>query len=113
MKKYCYLLLCFLFLLGGCGKKETETAKDAQSFGTEEAILSEVPGSTPEEEAIPPEPMSLTDMLEDREIFGIIKRHRDLPSVLEELVDQANQQGGNDNITVIMTEAFGNEVKKC
>ena len=65
MKKYCYLLLCFLFLLGGCGKKETETAKDAQSFGTEEAILSEVPGSTPEEEAIPPEPMSLTDMLED------------------------------------------------
>ena len=65
MKKYCYLLLCFLFLLGGCGKKETETAKDAQSFGTEEAILSEVPGSTPEEEAIPPEPMSLADMLED------------------------------------------------
>ncbi len=55
----------------------------------------------------------LTDMLEDWEIFGIIKRHRDLPSVLEELVDQANQQGGNDNITVIMTEAFGNEVKKC
>ncbi len=55
----------------------------------------------------------LTDMLEDWEIFGIIKRHRDLPSVLEELVDQANQQGGNDNITVIMTEAFGSEVKKC
>ncbi len=65
MKKYCYLLLCFLFLLGGCGKKETETAKDAQSFGTEEAILSEVPGSAPEEEAITPEPMSLADMLED------------------------------------------------
>lgn len=47
MKKYCYLLLCFLFLLGGCGKKETETAKDAQSFGTEEAILSEVQALLP------------------------------------------------------------------
>lgn len=61
MKKYCYLLLCFLFLLGGCGKKETEAAKDAQSFDTEEAILSEVPGSDSATfiSLIPPEKSSL------------------------------------------------------
>lgn len=55
----------------------------------------------------------LTDMLEDQEIFDIINKRKDLPSTLQELVDTANQHGGNDNITVIMTEAFGGEVKKC
>ena len=55
----------------------------------------------------------LTDMLEDQEIFDIINKRQDLPSTLGELVDMANQHGGNDNITVIMTEAFGGEVKKC
>lgn len=55
----------------------------------------------------------LTDMLEDWEIFEIINRGQDLPTTLRELVDTANQHGGNDNITVIMTEAFGNEVTKC
>ncbi len=55
----------------------------------------------------------LTDMLEDWEIFEIINKGRDLSATLGELVDVANQHGGNDNITVIMTEAFGSEVAKC
>ena len=55
----------------------------------------------------------LTDMLEDWEIFEIINKGQDLSSILRELVDVANQYGGNDNITVIMAEAFGSEVAKC
>ncbi len=48
----------------------------------------------------------LTDMLEDREIFEIIKAGTDSGSIVDTLVDVANQYGGNDNITVILTEPF-------
>lgn len=55
----------------------------------------------------------LTDMLEDQEIFEIIKEHQDIPGAMEELVDTANEYGGNDNITVILAEPFSGEVKTC
>ena len=48
----------------------------------------------------------LTDMLEDREIFEIIKTGADSADIVEMLVGQANRYGGNDNITVILTEPF-------
>jgi len=48
----------------------------------------------------------LTDMLEDREIFEIIKAGTDSGSIVDTLVDVANQYGGNDNITVILTETI-------
>ena len=48
----------------------------------------------------------LTDMLEDREIFEIIKSGTNSGSIVDTLVDMANQYGGNDNITVILTEPF-------
>ena len=48
----------------------------------------------------------LTDMLEDREIFEIIKTGAESADIVEMLVGQANRYGGNDNITVILTEPF-------
>ncbi len=48
----------------------------------------------------------LTDMLEDREIFEIIKMGTDSNEIVDTLVARANQYGGNDNITVILTEPF-------
>lgn len=48
----------------------------------------------------------LTDMLEDREIFEIIKTGVSSEDIVEMLVGQANRYGGNDNITVILTEPF-------
>lgn len=48
----------------------------------------------------------LTDMLEDREIFEIIKMGLDSNDIVDTLVARANQYGGNDNITVILTEPF-------
>ncbi len=48
----------------------------------------------------------LTDMLEDREILEIIRAGTDSAIIVDTLVDMANQYGGNDNITVILTEPF-------
>lgn len=48
----------------------------------------------------------LTDMLEDREIFDIIKTGVNSADIVEMLIGQANRYGGNDNITVILTEPF-------
>lgn len=55
----------------------------------------------------------LTNMVEDEEIRNIIMGQRDTVEKAEKLVDTANQNGGKDNITVIVIEPFGNEVKKC
>lgn len=55
----------------------------------------------------------LTDMLEDREIFEIIESRADTGKIVEDLVTAANEYGGNDNITVILSEPFSGEVKGC
>ncbi|EOS26385.1 hypothetical protein C806_01121 [Lachnospiraceae bacterium 3-1] len=56
----------------------------------------------------------LTDMLEDEEIFEIIKEKQDMQQIMDELVETANDYGGNDNITIILTEPFSSgEVKIC
>lgn len=55
----------------------------------------------------------LTDMLEDQEIFEIVNGRQDMAGIAEDLIDAANEHGGNDNITVILAEPFSGEVKKC
>lgn len=55
----------------------------------------------------------LTDMLEDEEIFEIVNENQDIGAAMQELIDTANEYGGNDNITVILTEPFSGEVKIC
>lgn len=48
----------------------------------------------------------LTDMLEDHEIFDIIRTGMDNDNIVDMLIGTANRYGGNDNITVILTEPF-------
>ena len=48
----------------------------------------------------------LTNMVEDDEINRIIKERRDISGAAEELVQTANQNGGRDNITVILIDPF-------
>ena len=56
----------------------------------------------------------LTDMLEDEEIFEIINEKKDVREAIDELIDAANDYGGNDNITIILTQPFSSgEVKIC
>lgn len=52
----------------------------------------------------------LTNMVEDEEILAIARSQRDIVEQVEKLVERANENGGKDNITVIMIEPFQGEV---
>ena len=51
----------------------------------------------------------LTNMIEDEEIRMILNGQRDVVEKAEELVRAANQNGGRDNIAVIIIEPFAEE----
>ncbi|NLL79670.1 MAG: Stp1/IreP family PP2C-type Ser/Thr phosphatase [Clostridiales bacterium] len=53
----------------------------------------------------------LTNMLEDEEIRMILSGQRDIVEKAEELIKAANNNGGKDNIAVIIIEPFADEVK--
>lgn len=55
----------------------------------------------------------LTDMIEDEEILRILKEKETTAEGIECLVETANENGGNDNITVVVIEPFSDEVKTC
>ena len=52
----------------------------------------------------------LTNMLEDEEIGRILKDKGSLEERAEKLVEAANNNGGKDNIAVIIIDAFAGEV---
>lgn len=54
----------------------------------------------------------LTNMVEDADIKRIILGQRDIVEKVERLVMTANENGGNDNITVVLIEPFSNEVRE-
>ena len=54
----------------------------------------------------------LTNMVEDEEIRMILLAQKDIAGKAEALVAAANQNGGKDNITVILIEPFANEVNR-
>lgn len=55
----------------------------------------------------------LSNMLEDDEIRMIVDRQQDLVDGVQTLISRANQNGGKDNIAVILIEPFLDEVKEC
>ncbi len=52
----------------------------------------------------------LSNMLEDEEIFQIVKSSRDIVEAVEQLIERANDNGGNDNIGVVIAKPFEDEV---
>ncbi|MCQ2500339.1 MAG: Stp1/IreP family PP2C-type Ser/Thr phosphatase [Lachnospiraceae bacterium] len=50
----------------------------------------------------------LSNMVEDEDIYDIVKKVED-PGKAQALVDQANANGGKDNIAVILVDPFTNE----
>ncbi len=56
----------------------------------------------------------LSNMVEDSKIEEIIlDKTEELPKKGEKLLEEANRNGGKDNIAVILVEPFTNEVEKC
>lgn len=54
----------------------------------------------------------LTNMVEDADIKRIILGQRDIVEQAETLVATANENGGNDNITVVLIEPFSDKVRE-
>ena len=52
----------------------------------------------------------LCNMVDDEEIFAIIKGARDIVEAGRTLIDRANENGGKDNIGVVLAQPFSNEV---
>ena len=52
----------------------------------------------------------LTNMVEDEEILHITKSSRDVVETVERLIRKANENGGNDNIGIVVAEPFADEV---
>ncbi len=55
----------------------------------------------------------LTNMVEDEEIKEIVLEQKNIVEKAEKLINTANENGGKDNITVILIEPFSDEVKEC
>lgn len=51
----------------------------------------------------------LTNMLEDKEIFEIVKTGADIESMVKALIKKANDHGGQDNIGIILIKPFDDE----
>ena len=52
----------------------------------------------------------LSNMVEDEEILHIVKSSRDVVEAVEQLIERAKENGGNDNIGVIVAQPFADEV---
>ena len=55
----------------------------------------------------------LSNMLTDEQICEIVKGGGNLRAAGERLVEAANENGGRDNITVLLVDLRTNEVEKC
>lgn len=52
----------------------------------------------------------LTNMIDDENIKKIVLGQRDIVEIAEKLVDTANENGGKDNITVVLIEPFSEDM---
>ena len=55
----------------------------------------------------------LSNMVEDEELFHIVQGGRDIVEAGTALVDAAKENGGTDNIGVVLMEPFTDEVSIC
>lgn len=54
----------------------------------------------------------LSNMVEDEMLFRIVKSSRDVVEAVSRLIEEANKNGGNDNIGVVLAEPFSDEVTR-
>ena len=52
----------------------------------------------------------LSNMVEDEDMFDIVKGARDIVEAVMSLIEKANNNGGRDNIGVVMAEPLADEV---
>ena len=55
----------------------------------------------------------LSNMVEDEELFHIVQGGRDIVESAQSLVETAKENGGTDNIGIVLLEPFADEVSIC
>ncbi len=55
----------------------------------------------------------LTNMVTDERICQIVLSSDQVDTICKELVDEANKNGGQDNITAVVVKPYSDEVKRC
>ena len=55
----------------------------------------------------------LSNMVTDERIFEIVKSYNQTETICKALIDEANKNGGQDNITAIVLKPYSDEVKEC
>ena len=55
----------------------------------------------------------LSNMVTDERILQIVMSHVDTEAICKNLVDEANTNGGADNITAVVIKPYNDEVKVC
>ena len=55
----------------------------------------------------------LSNMVEDEELFHIVQGGRDIVESAESLVETAKENGGTDNIGIVLVDPFADEVSIC
>lgn len=55
----------------------------------------------------------LSNMVEDEELFHIVQGGRDIVEAAQSLVETAKENGGTDNIGIVLVEPFADEVSIC
>ena len=76
--------------VGALGEIEIDFFEEELAYGDEILLCSD----------------GLTNMIEDEQIYQIIKMQEDVCEQADKLIETANQNGGKDNITVVIVDPF-------
>ena len=86
------------------GRKQILTPPAVKKCANEHKIDVFQPNSLKDNDIILMCSDGLTNMLEDSEIFHIVKESADIKTAADSLVKKANYNGGKDNISVVLIE---------
>ena len=102
--------------LGGIKPEEAKHHPDKNIITRAIGVLPEVSADFFETVLVPGDTVllcsdGLTNMVDDADIKRIVLGQRDIVEKTQRLIDAANENGGKDNITVVLIEPFSDETR--
>ena len=102
--------------LGEMDKEDAKVHPDKNIITRAIGVLPEVSADFFETVLVPGDTVllcsdGLTNMIDDTDIKRIVLGQRDIVEKTQRLIDAANENGGKDNITVVLIEPFSDETR--
>ena len=103
-------------LVGEMDKEDAKVHPDKNIITRAIGVLPEVSADFFETVLVPGDTVllcsdGLTNMVDDTDIKRIVLGQRDIVEKTQRLIDAANENGGKDNITVVLIEPFSDETR--